>query len=359
MRNHALWIALALACAANAWAQAPDLSQMDVVERSVPAGPVALVDKTAIEGKEFIQEYRRHLRNVMLMVNAPETTDEFRVHAGLTILGDMIREEILYQEALTRKISVTDADIDQEYQAKLKHFEEMLTEEGSAAPTEAQVLERAGQTKEEAKASIRKRLLVDKASERIAEEKGVKVTSADIREYYDSNPHLFRQPGRIHLNQILVLPKPNAARADEGAWKTAEEQAERALARIQAGEEFAAVARAVSEAPDASKGGDLGMMPASEMPPFFVEAAALLKPGGLSNVFRSEYGVHIIRLVAREDADAVSLDVADDFFRRMLTRVKIEEAVLAFCEPIVNDPNRTKIFIQLERTLAALGNAAS
>ena len=341
-----------------AFAQAPDLKKMDVVERSVPAGPVALVNKVPIEGADFVLEYKRNLKGVAQMVGSPELTDEFRVRAGLTVLGDMIRHEILFQEAQRRNIVVPDAEVEEAYQEKLQHFEKMLAQESGETPTEAQILERAGQTREQAKASIRKQFMVERVSEVIAKEKGPDVTDAEVREYYEENPQLFQKPGGAHLTQILIIPKPNPARAEESAWKKAEETAEHARARIMAGEQFAAVARDMSEAPDASRGGDLGMLPVSELPPFFAELTQKMKPGDLSGVFRSEFGVHVIKLVATEVADTVSFEKAQPVIRRMLHRVKVDDVVLDFCEPIVNDSEKTKIFIQLDRVLAAQGEVA-
>jgi len=354
MRTGSMLLVTLVSGGVVAAAQAPDLKRMDVVERSVPAGPVAIVDKTPVEGADFLREYRRHLKNFMQMMDNPELTDEFRVRAGLTILGEMIQHEILLREAERRGISIPDGDVEKEYQDKLRRFEEMLAEELGQKPTEAQILERAGQNREEAKQSIREQLMAERISEIIAKETDVTVTTEEARDYYDKNPNLFQQPGKMHLWQILIVPKPNPTKADESAWKRAEESAEKARSRILAGEQFATVARDVSEAPDAAKGGDLGMLPVVELPPFFVNIASGMNPGDISGVFRSEFGVHLIRLVATEDADKVSFEQAEPSIRRMLRRIKTEDAVLHFCEPVVNDPERTKIFIQLERTLAAL-----
>lgn len=346
---------LSFLCAATISAQAPDLKTLDIVERSVPNGPVAIVDGVSIDGKDFVQEYNRHLHNVMQMVKDPDVSDKFRVRAGLTILGDMIRSEILRQEAARRKIDVPLAEVEAEYKKKMEHFSKMLQKELDAVPTEEQILDKAGQTREEATHSIREQLVLTKVSEIIADEKGVKVTSKEAREYYDKNPNLFQAPGGIHLNQMLAVPKPNPSKAEESAWKKAEEKMERARARVFAGEQFSAVARDLSEAPDASNGGDMGMIPASSLPPFFVELASKMKQGDISAVFRSEYGVHVIQLVATEPAEVISFEKAEERIKLLLQRMKTEEAVLQFCEPIVNDEDRTKIFLQLERTLAALG----
>ena len=96
------------------------------------------------------------------------------------------------------------------------------------------------------------------------------------------------------------------------------------------------------------------MIPASGLPPFFVERASKMKPGDVSDVFRSEYGVHVIQLVETEPAEVVSFEDAQEKIKLVLKGVKTEEAVLQFCEPVVNDMSRTKIFIQLERSLTVL-----
>lgn len=358
MRVVTLLLAAGCVAACGAWAQAPDLRTLDVVERSVPIGPVAMFDNGSVDGAEFIREYRRHLAEVVQMVRPPELTDEFRVRAGLMVLGEMIRREILAKEAERRGLSVSAREIDAEYAERLKTFEAELTAATGRTPTETEILARAGQTREEAKASIHRRLLAQQARDAIAAEKGVTVTDQEISEYYSDNPQLFQRPGRMHLNQIFIIPKPNAVQADEAAWTRAEELTARARARILAGEQFAAVARDMSEAPDASQGGDLGMLAVAEMPPFFVEVAAMMKPGELSQAFRSQYGVHLLRLAAAEPSETVTEAEAEPAIRRMLTHLKSEEAVAAFCEPIINDPDRTKIFIQLERTLAAMGKTA-
>ncbi len=119
------------------------------------------------------------------------------------------------------------------------------------------------------------------------------------------------------------------------------------------------MAQSVSEAPDRTKGGDLGMVPAVELPAFYREAAAKLKPGEISDVIQSEYGMHAIQLVAAEPGADIPLEEARDRIKELLTEAKKEEAVALYCEPIVNDPERVKIFLHLEQTLTGAAADAS
>lgn len=345
--------------AGAAGAQAPDLSRMDIVERSTPDGPVAIVEGVPIDREDFLRTYERHLAEVSRLAGQKALRDEDRVRIGLTTLGELIRREILVKEAGRRGLKVPEGEVDKAYTEKLRRFTEELKAAGKASPTEQEVLALAGQTREDARESIRRQLLEIEAARALQKERGGTVADKEVREFFDNRPEMFKQPGGMRVSQMLFRPKPSVQKADEAAWKAAESLAERARARVLAGEKFEVVARDVSEAADAAEGGDMGLVPAEQLPPFFVEVLRGMKPGEISKVFRSQYGAHVLRLVETSDEKAVSFDDAKARIRQILEGVKTEDAVNDFIEPIVNDPDRTKIFVQLERTLRLLGADAA
>lgn len=345
--------------AGAAGAQAPDLSRMDIVERSTPDGPVAIVEGVPIDREDFLRTYERHLAEVSRLAGQKALRDEDRVRIGLTTLGELIRREILVKEAGRRGLKVPEGEVDKAYTEKLRRFTEELKAAGKASPTEQEVLALAGQTREDARESIRRQLLEIEAARALQKERGGTVADKEVREFFDNRPEMFRQPGGMRVSQMLFRPKPSVQKADEAAWKAAESLAERARARVLAGEKFEVVARDMSEAADAAEGGDMGLVPAEQLPPFFVEVLRGMKPGEISKVFRSQYGAHVLRLVETSDERAVSFDDAKARIRQILEGVKTEDAVNDFIEPIVNDPDRTKIFVQLERTLRLLGADAA
>ena len=346
-------VLLPLCCAVSAPAQAPDLTKMDIVERSTPNGPVAFVDGVPVSREEYINTYQKHVAEVAMMTHDNKPTDEFRVRAGLTTLGELIRRQILVAAAEKQGIKVSDAETDAAYAEKLKRFQQEMKKPDGSVPSEDDVLKIAGQTRVEARDSLRRQLLEEKMAGQVYKEKGVKVTDKDVSDFFAKKPELFKRAGQIHLNQILITPK-NGPKSDEATWKTAEETAKKARARILAGEKFDAVARDMSQSPDAAKGGDMGMLAAEQLPPFFVSVAKAMKPGDVSEPFRSPYGVHVIRLVETAESKNITLEEAKPRIRAMLEQMRRDEAVDKFIEPVVNDPDRTKIFLQLERTLAAL-----
>jgi len=74
--------------------------------------------------------------------------------------------------------------------------------------------------------------------------------------------------------------------------------------RAEAGDAFAALAKANSEdAASARDGGELGWISPGQMVPEFEEAMQNLKPGDVSEPFRSRYGWHIIQVEERRDHD--------------------------------------------------------
>lgn len=115
------------------------------------------------------------------------------------------------------------------------------------------------------------------------------------RNQYDADPKKFDMPEQVHVRHILI-----SAKACE-----AEAKARDLLARAkQPGADFAALAQANSDDPgSASRGGDLGPFARGKMVPAFEQAAfALKQPGDLSDVVKTDFGYHVIRLEERKPA---------------------------------------------------------
>src|SRR5262245_42208852 len=120
------------------------------------------------------------------------------------------------------------------------------------------------------------------------------VTSADIDKYYDEHVREFETPHQVRGAHILF-------RAEEGAGAETEKKAQAAAAdalrRAKAGEDFAKLARELSQdTASAPGGGDLGFVSKGEMVPQFEDALFKLKKGELSpEPVRSPFGFHVIK----------------------------------------------------------------
>jgi len=122
---------------------------------------------------------------------------------------------------------------------------------------------------------------------------GLAVPSEEqLREAYAANAERFGQPERRRARHILVSIPPGADPAVEAQAKATIEQARE---RIVQGEDFAAVAKEVSQDPGTkAKGGDLGDFGRGVMDPAFEQAAFSLAKGELSQPVRSRFGYHLI-----------------------------------------------------------------
>lgn len=127
--------------------------------------------------------------------------------------------------------------------------------------------------------------------------------AALAREEYRAYPERFRRGDEVHARHILL---PSCACVNDKGRA----QAEAVLARLKAGEDFAALAAEFSiDKSNAGKGGDLGFFGRGRMVKEFEDAAfALKEPGELSDLVETRFGYHIIRLEARRDEGQRTFD---------------------------------------------------
>lgn len=342
-----------IAISALAPAQAPDLSKLDLVERSVPDGPIAMVDGRAVSRESFIFMYRTEVATLAAISGGDTVRDADRISTAIACVTELIQREILVTEAQKRGVTVSDADVEEAFKKEMARLIESLSKDGQKK-TEADVLRDGGRTREEALAEMRKALTVERVRADIVKDKGVTVSDAEVKAFFDENKSRFRNSGGVHLKQIFVRPKPDASSASEASWGEARGRIEKAIARVQAGENFEAVAKAVSEAPNAKEGGDLGTAPMEELPPFYRDAVAKMKPGELSTVIKSEYGLHVILLVAVSEEKTVDFEAVKERIRKLILAQKAEGVVDDYCQPIYNDVDRVKVFLSLEAAIATI-----
>lgn len=89
------------------------------------------------------------------------------------------------------------------------------------------------------------------------------ITEEDLENYLKENPQFFKRPDRVHAGEMSFIIPPHDESVKYEVFKAmseAQEKAQAALQRLQAGEEFAEVAKDVSESDSAEQGGDLGII---------------------------------------------------------------------------------------------------
>jgi peptidyl-prolyl cis-trans isomerase C len=112
-----------------------------------------------------------------------------------------------------------------------------------------------------------------------------------------------------------------------------EEEAVAALARIKKGEDFAKLAGELSKDPGSGKeGGDLGWFEKERMVPEFAEAAFKLEKGGVSEIVKSQFGFHIIKLDDKRDKPAPAYDGVKEQLKRYMIQKSQQDYVLKLRE---------------------------
>ena len=153
--------------------------------------------------------------------------------------------------------------------------------------------------------------------------KGINVTDADVASYYQDNIDSFKTAEQRRIAHILV-----EFNDDEEA---AQKQAEDILAKVNAGEDFAELAKELSaDTFSGENGGDLDWMEAGTMDPAFDDAAfALPAKESVSEVVKTEFGYHIIKVL---DIKPEVIQTLADVKEELFTKVSENQAQEKFFE---------------------------
>lgn len=133
---------------------------------------------------------------------------------------------------------------------------------------------------------LKKRLIVESFLKKKVEIES-KVSDEDMKKFYEQNKEKFKAGEQIHASHILV--------------KT-EKEAKDVQAQLKAGGNFEELAKKFSADSSAAKGGDLGWFGKGSMVPAFEKAALALKEGQVSDIVKSDFGFHIIKLTGKRPA---------------------------------------------------------
>lgn len=260
---------------------------------------VAIVNGVEITNDEFIQKLRIYIlsnesqmRRAGQWQRANETEDEFIQRfiplIGKGVLENMIIEIIIEQKAEEQNITVKPEEIDD-------RIDELK-------PT-AEELSKMGMTIEELRQEFESQILMEKIVS-----KAVIVTEKEIKDYFERYKTNFAKPEEIGASHILLRT---------------EIEARVILSQLKAGADFAELARRESiDSITADKAGDLGFFSRGKMTPAFEEAAFALEAGEISEVVKTPYGYHIIKVIEKKPAQEPNLELAREEIKKTLTEQK-------------------------------------
>jgi peptidyl-prolyl cis-trans isomerase SurA len=201
------------------------------------------------------------------------------------VLERLIVERALLQFAKDTGIRVDDTTVERTILR--------VAEENKLKPDEfRKVLEREGIPYANYREDIRRQVIVQRVREREVDSK-VNVSDAEVDNYLATIASQAGGEDEYLLSHVFVTVPEQATPDIVDARRR---RAEEALAEIRSGKDFAQVAAAYSNAPDASSGGNLGWRSRARLPSVFTEIVRTMKSGDVSGVLRSAGGFHIVKL---------------------------------------------------------------
>lgn len=139
-----------------------------------------------------------------------------------------------------------------------------------------------------------------------------RLRDVDLKRYYEENRELF-DGTMIRVSHIVVTVPPNS---DAQAVQQAMTKLQQARKEILQGKDFAELARKTSQDGSAPLGGDLGYFPPRKADnDAFIRVASHLKPGQVSDIVRTDYGCHLIKVTDYKPGKPSTYDEMKDMVR--------------------------------------------
>ena len=229
----------------------------------------------------------------------------------------IIFEELVYQEAERRKMTIPPAKVDQAEAAYRKTFE-------SPEQFQAFMQSEMHGSEKQLRDQIQRSLLIDQLLKQEVDNKAA-VTPAEVRAYYDKNAAKYQLPESYTFQSISILPPrtPSPEQARE-ARKKADDALKQAKA-TKSYQDFGLLAEKVSEDDFRVNMGDHKVVPADKLPPQVIKAFQGMKAGDVSGLIQIESAYTIVRLGAHTLAHKQSFTEVQAQLKIELQKQKYEQ----------------------------------
>ncbi|MBA4146650.1 MAG: peptidylprolyl isomerase [Verrucomicrobia bacterium] len=167
----------------------------------------------------------------------------------------------------------------------------------------------------------------------------IKISDADIKEFYGENPTRFEIPDRVRASHILLSTTDSLTSrpVSESVRKEKEAKIKEIRERAVKGEDFAKLAKEFSDDPGSRDRGGEYTFARNEMVKPFENAAFSLEPGEVSDVVESQFGFHVIKLHEKLSPYKRSLDEAKEDIERLLTAREFDKRLPEFFKKLKKD----------------------
>ncbi|HUH73318.1 MAG TPA: peptidylprolyl isomerase [Chitinophagales bacterium] len=293
-----------------------------------------LVDKVQIIVDDKIILHSDIENQINLMSKELKDNDDSRCY----LVEQLIINKVMTSQAVLDSIPLSDEEVDSELDRKINYYVNML---GSKKMFEEYYNKPIEAIKEDFRDDIRDQMLAQRMQGKIVE--GLSVTPTEVRDYFNDIPKdsLPFYNTEFEVSQIIIKVQ------------IGEKQQQMALDKIldlknraDEGEDFSLLATLYSEDPgSAAEGGELGLMPRGTFVPEFEAAAFKMKDGEISDIVKTQFGYHLVKLNKRIGdqidcshilvrSQATNKDLTDAKSKADSVRNAIQDKTITFFEAV-------------------------
>lgn len=315
-------------------------AQQDPLEASAQRvdGIAAIVNSQVITLRQLDNE----VQGVMKSLQAQQIPLPEMEVLQRQVLQRLIDEQVLYQEAA--RFGINPAAVNVEGAAELIANRNNLSLEQLQ-----QEIERGGLDWDSYLKGLRQEILADQVRQRVVDPR-ISISESEIDAFLKSQG-IDPSSGQaipaasevVELAQILVRIPADANRATQ---EQARQKAEDLLRQVREGADFAGLAAAQSEGPEALEGGVMGARPLEGWPDVFVSAVKNVPSGQVAELVQSGAGFHILKVLDREQNSAATGSPSD----MLVTQTRAQHILIKF-DQITNDEQARKRIEQVAQRL--------
>jgi parvulin-like peptidyl-prolyl isomerase len=234
----------------------------------------------------------------------------------------IVFEELVYQEALRRKMTVSperlnsaEADFRKQF-ATPQEYQQFLN-------TEFQGSQQLMREK------IKRSLLIDQLLKAEVDKKST-VSPAELKAYYDQNPTRFDYPEAFSFQTITILPPANATPAQLQEGRKRADDALRQAKATKNDEDFGMLAEKISEDDYRVMMGYHKPVDRAKLPPYVVQALLKMQPGQITDIIQVDQAYTILRLVKHVPAGRMTFAQVKESLQKELQQKKTNDVRASF-----------------------------
>jgi peptidyl-prolyl cis-trans isomerase D len=252
------------------------------------------------------------------------TEVQARFQLTVPVFEELIRQGLLeekFRKLVTDGISVGPAELQDEFRyknEKVKLDYALIKPEDLEAkisPDEAEI--HAAYEKNKSKYQVPERRVVRYALVDVHQmRQSLQVSDDMLKQQYQANIQQYQVPNRVHVQHILFM---TVGKTTDAEVEEVKKKAEDVLKQVKKGGKFEDLAKKYSEDPGSKdKGGDLSWITQGQTVPEFEKTAFSLSPGQVSDLVKTQYGFHIIKVLEKETAHTKPFEEVKDSLRAPL-----------------------------------------